>query len=89
MMPHHMKALSKGGQKVNNAGKGSQVQPLGARNNIGQSGSALPGAGINNYAKASPMGQPSPAAAPVAPPSPQPAPPNTGLGSGTFPGVSG
>ena len=87
MMKQHMKPLAKGGATTAHAGKGSQVQPLSARNNISQSGSALPGAGINNYAKATPMAAPPPAAAP--PSAPSPAPPNTGLGSGTFPGVSG
>jgi hypothetical protein len=84
MLKKHMAAGK--GQAVVNQGKGSQSQPLNAQNNIGQSGSDMPGAGINNYAKATPMAQPAPAAAPSVP---QPAPPNTGLGSGTFPGVTG
>lgn len=86
MLKKHMAAGK--GQAVVNQGKGSQAQPLTAQNNVGQSGSSLPGAGINNYAKATPMAQP----APQSPPSgavPTPAPANTGIGSGTFPGVTG
>ena len=57
-------------------GKGSQQQPLSTHNNVKQSGSAQPGAGLNNYAKATPMPGPS-------------APAADGLGSGDWPGVAG
>jgi hypothetical protein len=57
-------------------GKGSQQQPLSEHNNVKQSGSAQPGAGLNNYAKATPMAKPTPPAA-------------DGLGSGDWPGIAG
>jgi hypothetical protein len=75
MLTKHMTPLRKGGQTVNHAGKGSQVMPLSTRNNVSASGSGLPSAGINNYAKATPMAQPTPPA------------PDGGLGSGDWPGI--
>ena len=51
---------------------------MSARNNVTQSGSAAPGATIGNYAKATPMANPTP---------PTSAPPSNGLGSGTWPGI--
>ncbi len=74
MFTKHITPLSKGGQRVNHAGKGSQQAPMGMRRQITQSGATDPGAGINNYAKATPMANP-------APPAPD------GLGSGTWPGI--
>jgi hypothetical protein len=69
-----MTALTKGGQKTVHQGKGSQQQPLSVHNNVSASGSAQPSAGLNNYAKATPMAQPTP-------------PATTGLGSGNWPGI--
>ena len=57
-------------------GKGSQQQPLSTHNNVSQSGAAKPGAGLNQYAKATPMPGPS-------------APASNGLGSGDWPGIAG
>lgn len=74
MMKHQMTPLTKGGTRTVHAGKGSQQAPMGMRQAITGSGALNPGAGMNNYAKATPM--PGPAA---------PAP--TGLGSGTWPGI--
>lgn len=66
--------LSKGGTRTVHAGKGSKSAPMTMRDAITKSGATQPGAGINNYAKATPM--PGPAA-----PSPD------GLGSGVWPGI--
>ena len=60
MLKKHMTPLTKGGSTTVHAGKGSNQQPLGVHNNVNVSGSAAPSAGINNYAKATPMAQPSP-----------------------------
>ena len=57
-------------------GKGSQQQPLSTHNNVSQSGAAKPGAGLNQYAKATPAAAPTP-------------PASDGLGSGTWPGIAG
>jgi hypothetical protein len=73
MMKNQMTALTKGGQKTVHQGKGSNTQPLSTHNNVSASGSAQPGAGLNNYSKATPMAQPTP-------------PATTGLGSGNWPG---
>ena len=74
MMKNQMTSLTKGGQKTVHQGKGSQQQPLSTHNNVSASGAAKPGAGMNNYAKATPMAQPTP-------------PATTGIGSGTWPGI--
>jgi hypothetical protein len=74
MMKKDMTALTKGGQKTVHQGKGSNTQPLSPHNNVSASGSAQPGAGLNNYAKSTPMAGPTP-----------PAP--NGIGSGTWPGI--
>jgi hypothetical protein len=82
MYKKHMTGGQKGVQAVQHAGKGSTAKPLNARNAVSQSGSDNPGAGINNYAKATPM------AAPQAPSNPAPSPmPAPGLGSGNWPGI--
>lgn len=73
MLKKHMTPLTKGGSTTVHAGKGSNQQPLGVHNNVSVSGSAAPSAGINNYAKATPMANPTP-------------PATSGLGSGTWPG---
>ncbi len=78
MLKKHLVPLTKGGQTTVHAGKGSQQAPMSARNNVTQSGSAAPGATIGNYAKATPMANPTP---------PTSAPPSNGLGSGTWPGI--
>lgn len=74
MLKKHMKPLTKGGATTVHAGKGSQQAPMSARTNVTQSGANTPGAGINNYAKATPMANPTP-----------PAP--SGFGSGNWPGI--
>jgi hypothetical protein len=75
MFKKHMRPPTPGGQKIVHAGKGSKVQPLkSARNNVSTSGSDDPNASINNYAKATPMANPTP-----------PAP--DGLGTGDWPGI--
>jgi len=74
MFKKHMTPLTKGGTTTVHAGKGSQQAPMSARTNVTQSGSNLPSAGINNYAKATPMANPTP-------------PASDGLGSGTWPGI--
>jgi len=73
MFKKHMKPLTKGGQTTVHPGKGSTQQPLNAHNNVITSGSSAPNATINNYAKATPMANPSP--------------PDGGLGSGSWPGI--
>jgi len=73
MFKNQMKPLTPGGQTIVHKGKGSKQAPMSARNNVVNSGAMTPGAGINNYAKATPM---------AAPASPAP----DGLGSGTWPG---
>ena len=77
MLKKHMTPLSKGGQLVNNKGKGSQQASMPNRGQISALASA-PGQSINDYAKATPMAQPTaqPGAAAGAP----------GLGSGNWPG---
>ena len=64
--------LSKGGAIHKHAGKGSSMAPMPDRQQISQL-SKPAGQSINNYAKATPMAQPQPSAAP-------------GLGSGDWPG---
>ena len=63
--------LTKGGAIHKHAGKGSSMAPMPDRNTIKQL-QQPPTNGINNYAKASPMGSPQPAV--------------DGLGSGTWGG---
>lgn len=77
MLKKHMTLPQMGGnkgQQVHHQGKDSKVQTLSAKNNVSTSGSDNPGAGLNNYAKATPAAAPTP-----------PAP--DGLGSGTWPGI--
>jgi hypothetical protein len=76
MMPNQMTPLSKGGARTVHAGKGSKQAPMAARAAITQRPGTMPPT-MNNYAKATPMANPAPAA------------PMPGLGSGAFPGVSG
>lgn len=75
MQKHQMTPLSKGGTRTVHAGKGSKSAPMAMRQSVTDSGATAPGASMNNYAKATPMPGP---AAPAA----------SGLGSGTWPGVS-
>ena len=77
MLKKHMTHLSKGGQLVKNAGKGSQQASMPNRSQINSLASA-PGQSINDYSKATPMAQPTaqPGAAGGAP----------GIGSGNWPG---
>jgi hypothetical protein len=86
MFKKHMSALSKGGQKVNNAGKGSQQAPMAQRSQI-QGMATSPGPSMNDYAKASPAGMPSPGASPGGTPAASGGPP--GLGSGNWAGIGG
>ena len=74
MMKRDMTPLTKGGATTAHAGKGSRAAPMGMRHAITQSGATQPGAGMNNYAKATPMANPTP-------------PATDGLGSGTWPGI--
>ncbi len=75
LLKKHLTPLSKGGSVKMHAGKGSSMQPLqSSRNNVSTSGSDNPMAGINNYAKATPMAAPTP-------------PATNGLGSGDWPGI--
>lgn len=70
-----MTPLTKGGQM--HAHKDKQAMPpqqLSTHNNVSTSGVAKPGAGLNDYAKATPMAEPTP-------------PSSDGLGSGTWPGI--
>ena len=75
MMKQQMTPLSKGGTRTVHAGKGSKSAPMGLRQNITQSGAMAPGAGLNNYAKATPMPMP---AVPVGPPGGGMGPPTIG-----------
>ena len=70
--------LSKGGAIHKHAGKGSSMAPMPSRGTIKQLQQPATN-GINNYAKASPMGapQPSPGSSPVP----------DGLGSGSWAGI--
>ena len=74
MLKKEMRPLTSGGQRVVHQGKGSKQAPMSARSNILNSGAMQPGAGINSYAKATPMSPPTP-------PSPD------GIGSGTWPWI--
>lgn len=60
---NQMTPLSKGGARTVHAGKGSKQAPMPARAAVTNAppGSAM----LNNYAKATPMAQPSPAAPPL------------------------
>lgn len=71
-----LKPLTKGGDVTKHAGKGSKAAPMSARKSVTQSGALSPNAGVNNYAKATPMPQ-------------QPAAPTPGIGSGDWPGIMG
>ena len=79
MLKKHLVPLTKGGQTTVHSGKGSRQAPMSARTNVTQSGSGLPSAGINNYAKATPLANPTPPS--------QPSAPDGGLGSGDWPGI--
>lgn len=59
MLKHQMTPLTKGGTRTVHAGKGSRQAPLAARDVVTRPPGA-PLAGINDYAKATPMAQPSP-----------------------------
>lgn len=72
MLKKHMVPLSKGGQTVKHQGKGAQSAPMPDRRAL-TALAAAPNASINDYAKATPMAQPSPM------------PP---VGPGSFPGGS-
>lgn len=72
MFKKHMTPLSKGGQTLVHKGKGSQQAGMPDRSSISGMASA-PGQSINNYAKATPMAQPSPSSVP-------------GIGSGDWTG---
>jgi hypothetical protein len=74
---NQMTPLTKGGSRTVHAGKGSKQAPMGMRQQITQSGATQPGASMNNYAKATPAANPTPAMPPP------------GLGSGTWGGISG
>ena len=63
MLKKHMTPLSKGGQLIKHQGKGSQMASMPNRQQISGLATA-PNASINDYAKATPMAQPSPAAVP-------------------------
>lgn len=76
MMKNQMTPLTKGGTRTVHAGKGSQQAPMAMRQAITGSGVLNPGAGINNYAKSTPL--PGPAG-----------PASNGLGTGVWPGVGG
>ena len=66
---------SKGGSVAVHKGKqATPPQTLSTHNNVSASGSGKPGAGLNDYAKATPAAQPTP-------------PSSDGLGSGTWPGI--
>ncbi len=58
MFKKDMTPLTKGGSLVANKGKGGQQAPMPNRGQV--SALARPGAGMNDYAKATPMAQPSP-----------------------------
>lgn len=58
MFKKHMTPLSKGGQTTVHQGKGSQATGMPNRQQITALGS--PNAGLNDYAKATPMAQPAP-----------------------------
>lgn len=63
MFKKHMTPLSKGGQLVAHKGKGSQQAGMPSRHQIGgMAGGAGPS--MNDYAKASPMGLPTPGQSP-------------------------
>lgn len=77
MFKKHMTPLTKGGQMVKNAGKGSQQSAMPSRQTM-QSLSSAQSPAFNNYAKATPMAQPSQASTPGS---------ADGLGSGDWPGI--
>lgn len=63
MFKKHMTPLTRGGQTIRHAGKGSQMAASPDRGQI--SGLAKgPNSSINDYAKATPLAQPSPQAVP-------------------------
>lgn len=59
MFAKNMTALTKGGSRKAHKGKGSQQAPMPDRAQIGQLARG-PMSSINDYAKATPMAQPSP-----------------------------
>ena len=77
MFKKHMTPLTKGGSLVKNAGKGSQQAPMPGRQMMNSLSSAQ-SPSFNNYAKATPMAQPSQASTPGS---------SDGLGSGNWPGI--
>jgi hypothetical protein len=74
MFQKHMTPLSKGGARTVHKGKGSQQAGMPDRSQINGLATAP---GLNNYAKASPMGMPTPGAPPGGLPS---GPPGIGTG---------
>lgn len=72
MFKNQLTPLRKGGEVTKHAGKGSKTAPMVDRAAV--VGAQQPGAGLNNFSKATPM----------AAPAPNPAMP--GPGSGGFPG---
>ena len=94
MLKKHMSPLSKGGQLVKHAGKGSSQASMPNRSQINALAQP-PAQGINNYAKATPMaggmppipgGGPPPGGGGATPGGP-PGPPPLGLGTGGFSGT--
>ena len=75
----HLTPLTKGGTITKHAGKGSKSGTLGASNNLNPSTTA-PGQTIGNYAKATPMANPTPDATATGGGT-------DGLGSGNWPGI--
>lgn len=73
---NQMTPLAQGGARTVHAGKGSKQAPMAARAAVTQAPGTAPPT-LNNYAKATPMANPAPAMQ------------TPGLGSGTFPGISG
>ncbi len=63
MFKKHMTPLTKGGQTLVHKGKGSQQAGMPDRKAISGLASG-PGQSMNDYAKATPMAQPSPSAVP-------------------------
>lgn len=72
MFKKHITPLSKGGQVTKHDGKGSKMAPMVDRAAV--VGAQQPGAGVNDFSKATPMARPAPN--PMMP----------GPGSGGFPG---
>lgn len=63
VMKHHLTPLTKGGTRTVHAGKGSTQAPMAARDVVTRPPGAPP-AGMNDYAKTTPMATTAPATAP-------------------------